>query len=215
MSYSLARTHRTRTLAAREVAHNPYGPSVQASQYDLHLMQLAEHRLRLKQLQSGEAKAALKRELLPGYSAYLDGVLSASPGTPDDIITTLMVWSMDAGEWDQALVLAEYVLRHHLPLPDRFARTAGCLIAEDTAEAALRALSTGEHFPLSVLEDVCRLTAGEDMPDEVRAKLHLAIGRIRLHDAQASDSPDIVDLSKCIVDVGWHGCRSADCGRSS
>jgi len=202
MSASLARTHRTRTLAAREVAHNPYGPSVQTSQYELHLMQLAEHRLRLKQVQSGEAKAALKRELLPEYSAYLEGVLSAAPGTPDEIITTLMVWSMDAGEWEQALVLADYVLRHRLPLPDRFARTAGCLIAEEIAEAALHALSIAADFPLPVLTRTKDLTEAEDMPDEVCAKLHLARGRLLLRNAQAiGDVPDITALNTSIADL--------------
>jgi len=200
MATSLARTHRTRTLAAREVAHNPYGPSIQASQHDLHLMQLAEHRLRLKQVQSGEAKAALKREFLPEYDAYLAGVLESAPGTPDEIITTLMVWCMDAGDWDKALMLAEYVLRHRLPLPDRFARTAGCLVAEETAEAALRALSTDAGFPLPVLVRASEITAGEDMPDEVRAKLHLASGRLLLRNAQAiGEAPDLTALRNSIT----------------
>jgi len=202
MATSLARAHRIRTLAAREVAYNPYGPSVSASQYELHLMQLAEHRLRLKQLQSGEAKAALKRELLPEYNAYLLGVLEAAPGTPDDVLATLMVWSMDAGEWSHALILADYVLRHRLPLPDRFKRTAGCLIAEEIAEAALRALSSHADFPLPVLARTKELTQAEDMPDEVRAKLYLASGRLLLRNAQRTgEHPDITATNNSIADL--------------
>jgi len=191
MTTSLARSHRTRTLSAREVAHNPYGPSTSASQYDLHLMLLAEHRQRLKQVQSGEAKAALKRSLLPDYSAYLAGVIEADPGTQDEVLTTLMVWHMDAGEWEMALVLAGYVLRHHLPLPDRFARTAGCLIAEEIAEAALHALASDADFPLPVLVRARDLTDPHDMPDEVRAKLYLATGRtlLRATEADAGNGP--------------------------
>jgi len=213
MIASLARTHRIRTLAASQVAHNPYGPSTEVSQYELHLMQLAEHRLRLKQVQSGEAKAALKRELLPEYSAYIEGVLKADPGTPDEVLATLMVWSMDASHWEPALTLAEYVLRHRLPLPDRFARTAGCLIAEEIAEAALRALATDTDFRLSVVERAKYLTEAEDMPDEVRAKLHLATARLLLRDAQANaDSPNITAIKSGIADLKRAIALHSACG---
>src|SRR5690606_27017704 len=45
-------------------------------------------------------------------------------------------------------------------------------------EAALKALKAGGTFDIGVLAEADRLTAGHDMPDEVRAKLMLAIGRV-------------------------------------
>lgn len=42
------------------------------------LMQLAEHRRRLKQIQSIERKIEVKRQLLPEYAAYIQGFWKAT-----------------------------------------------------------------------------------------------------------------------------------------
>ena len=65
-------------------------------------------------------------------------------------------------------------------MPDRFERTTGTLIAEEIAEAALKAHKAGDTFDLSILEHAARITAEQDMPDQARAKLHLAIGKAKL-----------------------------------
>lgn len=69
------------------------------------------------------------------------------------------------------------MLKHNLQMPDRFSRTVGCVLAEEIAEAALSAQKTGQPFDAAVLADTAALTAEQDMPDEVRAKLHLALAR--------------------------------------
>ena len=54
-----------------------------ATNYELHLAQLLQDKLRLKQVQSNEGKAQLKAELLPTYVPYVEGVLAAGIDAPD------------------------------------------------------------------------------------------------------------------------------------
>ena len=148
--------------------------------YEQQLLQLNQDRLRLKQVQSEQGKAELKRLLIPAYAPYIEGVLSAGNGAQDDVLTTLMVWCIDAGEFADALTIGAYVLKHSLKMPDRFERTTGCLLAEEVANAALKAQKADGEFPLFVLEQAQHITAEQDMPDQVRAKLLLAIGKALL-----------------------------------
>jgi len=178
MALSLAQRHRLRVLAELEAAAaSPLTSMAGATAYELQLAQLLQDRLRLKNIEGNERKAALKIELLPTYEPYIEGVLAGGNGAQDEVMTTLMVWSIDAGAFPHALKIAGYVLKHNLIMPDRFARSTGCLIAEEVAEAALKAQKAGGAFDLQTLLDTEELTRERDMPDEARAKLHLAIGR--------------------------------------
>lgn len=150
--------------------------------YELMLAKLQQDQLRLKQVQSQQGKAALKIELLPDYAPYVDGVLSAGQGAQDDVLLTIMVWRFDAGDFAGGLDIADYVLRHGLKTPDRFSRTTGCLVAEEVATTALIAQKAGESFPKDILTRTAELTEEQDMPDEARAKLMLALGRATLED---------------------------------
>ncbi|KHO66660.1 phage terminase small subunit [Pseudomonas flexibilis] len=170
-----------RKRAAQEAAAAAPATSMAgATSYELQLAQLHQDRHRLKQIQSTEGKIELKRQLVPHYAPYIDGVLSAGVGAQDEVLATLMVWCFDIGDWHSALPLARYVLEHKLPMPDRFARTPGTLVAEEIAEAALKALKLGQPFELAVLEQTEELTREQDMPDQARAKLHLALARVLL-----------------------------------
>lgn len=108
------------------------------------------------------------------------GVIEAGNGAQDEVLTTVMIWRFDAGDWAGGLDLAAYVLQHGLKMPDRFERSTGCIVAEEIAEAALKAQKTGEAFPIDILTRTAELTAEEDMPDEARAKLMLALGKATL-----------------------------------
>lgn len=166
----------TAAIAAAAVA-GPTQTMEGANAYELQLAKLLQDRLRLQQVQSNEGKAELKRQLLPEYAPYVEGVLSAGNGAQDEVLTTVMVWRIDAGDFEGALAIAAYVLKHGLVMPDRFERTTGCLIAEEVAEAANKALKAGQPFDLRLISETFDLTAEQDMPDEVRAKLHLALAR--------------------------------------
>lgn len=148
-----------------------------ASGYELMLVKLATDRARLSDVQSAQRKAEVKRELLPDYADYVAGVLEGGRGAQDDVLATVLVWRIDAGDYAGALDIARYAVAHKLKLPDQFARELPVALAEEFADAALKALQQpGGTFSASLLADVAALTDGEDMPDQVRAKLLKAYG---------------------------------------
>ncbi len=148
--------------------------------YEQQLFRLENDKRRLKRIESVKAKVELKKELLPAYEGWLEGVLKADSGQADEIVTTCMIWHIDAGNYGTALPLAEYVIRHGIPLPDHYERGAACLIVDEIADAALSHFKIGDTasapVSLDILLRIERLTDGLDMPDEARAKLYKAIG---------------------------------------
>jgi hypothetical protein len=178
MALSLAQRHRLKALASQEAAAaSPAVSMAGGTAYEMQLAQLLQDRLRLKQIQSNEGKAALKLQLLPAYVPYIDGVLATGNGAQDEVLTTIMIWRVDASDYTGALDIAAYVLQHNLLMPDRFERTTGCLIAEEIAECALISQKASGGFDLAILHRTMELTADQDMPDQVKAKLYLATGR--------------------------------------
>lgn len=162
-----------------------------ASVYELMLAKLATDRRRLKEVQSIERKAAVKREVLPEYDAYVAGALAGGRGAQDDVLVTVMVWRIDVGDYAGALAIAVYALEHRLTLPDQYERKLATVIAEEFAEAALIALKAeGGKFDVDQLLQVSTLTDAADMPDQVRAKLYKAIG-YALQDDPAAALPHL------------------------
>lgn len=49
----------------------------------------------LKAIYSKELKAAKKRELLPFWLPWVNGVLEQGKGAQDDILMTVMLWRLD------------------------------------------------------------------------------------------------------------------------
>lgn len=186
---SLARRHRqamlaaTATLVATPAGEQLTGPA--GSEYELLKARLGVDLRRLKDVQSIERKVALKRELAPAYGPWVKGKLDADAGGDDVIVTHMLIWAIDVGEFPDAIEIARYVLKHKLPLPERFDRTAATLIVEEIAEAALKRLGQGETFDLDILHQVENLAEGEDIFDQVRAKLEKAIG---LHSAREAEA---------------------------
>jgi hypothetical protein len=208
MALSLAQAHQRRIRAAMEAANaSPLQSMAGATAYEHQLNQLLQDRLRLKQVQSNQGKAELKRQLLPDYVPYVQGVLAAGKGAQDEVMTTVMIWRIDAADYSGALDIADYVLTHKLLMPDRFERTTGCLVAEEIATAALKAQKTGESFDRQILQRTRRMTDDQDMPDEARAKLYLALGRAMLVgiDADTPGAPGQlqagIDLLKRAIDL--------------
>ena len=181
MALTLAQRNQLRKRAAQEAAATaPAALMDGLTSYELMLAKLQQDQLRLKQVQSQQNKAKVKAELLPDYAPYVEGVLAAGQGAQDDVMAYVMVWRFDAGDYAGGLDIAEYVLRHNLHTPNRFNRTTGCLVAEEVAQAALTVQKSGGVFPHDILTRTAALTAEQDMPDEARAKLSLALGRSTL-----------------------------------
>ncbi|EML8065909.1 TPA: terminase endonuclease subunit [Pseudomonas aeruginosa] len=194
---NLCRRHYQRVTAAQAAAEaaGPTQTMAGLTAYELQLAQLIQDRARLKGIQSTEGKIELKRQLLPAYEPYVEGVLSAGQGAQDEVLVTVMLWRIDAGDFTGGLDVAAYVFKHGLVMPDRFNRTVGCLVAEEVAEGAIKALKAGQPFDIAVLLRAAELTAEQDMPDEVRAKLFLALARATLTglDADNPGKPGQVD----------------------
>lgn len=173
-----AKAHRMRVEAQQQSQHAAEGkPSrATANQYELMLVQLHEHKKQLKAIQSLTKKIDLKRQLMPDYGPYLDGILAADNGQQDEVLMTLLVWAIDTGTWHVAIELAAYALRHGLAMPDNYKRTTACLIAEEAADNAIKEIRAEQPFEADTLQRIMLLTAEHDMPDEVRAKLHKALG---------------------------------------
>lgn len=172
---NLIRKHRQRVLAAKKEQEQGGVDTKAANLYELMLMQLAEHRRRLKQVQSMERKAEVKQQFLPEYQGYVDGVLQGDSGRQDDVLMTVMLWHIDAGNIAEALRLGEYAIRHQLQTPDRYERTTATLLAEEVADLALRRAGTEQAVPAEWLHRTQQLTEDQDMYDQVRAKLHKAL----------------------------------------
>lgn len=172
---SPARKHFQRTSAASSQAAEATGPR-DANGYELMLMKLAQDKRRLHDIQSMEKKAEVKRELLPEYEPWVDGVLKGEQGVQDHVLMTVMVWRIDAGDYVGALEIARYAIKHKLSMPDQYKRTTACLIAEEMADMAIKAHDGGIAINAEPLQQAAEITAEEDMPDEVRAKLYKAIG---------------------------------------
>lgn len=192
---SPARKHWLRANAAVQAAEAEQHQPQTGDAYQLMKVTLVEDRRRLHDVQSVERKVELKRELLPQYQEYVEGVLEAGLGAQDDVLTTIMVWHLDVGNLQQALAIGEYVLKHQLDAPDSFQRSPAAILVEDSAEAVLRKGIKPEwnqgaiknrtesnddkaalEADLYLLTRVDQLTAEHDMHDQVRAKLCKARG---------------------------------------
>ncbi|WP_413164117.1 phage terminase small subunit [Aeromonas salmonicida] len=179
-----ARRHRERALAALQGAASPQFDQARANAYELQLMQLAEHRRTLQSIQSIERKIDAKRTMLPVYKPWIDGLLAADRGGQDDVLVTVMLWTLDTGDLEGALPMASYVLRHGLSTPDRFERTAATMIAEEVADTAIKQQEAGVGPSTSLLGQYMARLHGCDIFDQVRAKLHKAVGRACLADGR-------------------------------
>jgi len=135
---------------------------------DLMRAKLATDQMRLKDTRSIARKIEIKREVLPDYADYVQAVLGADAGGQDDVLVTVMVWMIDAGEWHAALDIAAYAIRHGLQMPATFERTLPATVAEGFADAA--------GVDADMLAVVIDLTGPFDMVDQIKAKLHKAYG---------------------------------------
>jgi hypothetical protein len=189
MSLSPARRHVMR-VQAEESARLGGSPSRHLSGYNLMLLQLEEDQRRLKGIQSTEKKGEVKRGLLPRYAPWVAGALANGKGVQDDVLMTVMIWRIDAGDYDGALDIAAYALRFALVMPKRYARKTACAIVEEIADAAAKAYAAKQPVDVTILQRTLDLTETEDMPDEVRAKLHKILGYCRRDNNQPAQAYD-------------------------
>ena len=193
-----ARAHRQRVLAAMRGEKDDVLDARAETQYELMLMQLAEHRRRLKQIQSIERKIEVKRQFLPEYEAYVQGVLQSNSGRQDDVLMTVLVWYIDTGDIAKALSVADYALRHDMQTPDRYERSTACLVAEEIADTALKLMDSENAVSAELLGKTIALTEEQDMFDQVRARLLKAYG---LSLTKAGNQPAAIEPLKRALEL--------------
>ncbi len=189
MRQTLAQRHRMHHLvlaqAALSATADVHGNTV-GTAYELQQAQMHQHRLRLKDLQSVEKKIEAKRVILPEYDAYVDGVLAARPGTQDDVIATVLVWHIDAGNYARGLEIAEYAMASDIKPPDTYQRTLPTIVQDEVAEAILAGKLKGQAA-LEVAAKAMALTENADTPDQAKSKLYKAAGWAILGKTASSD----------------------------
>lgn len=175
---SICRQDTVTKLAAKGAIASAANPLLPNNQYTLMLNLLAQFRRRLKDIKSNAAKEQVKRdELLPELKPYVNGVLEADTGQQDDVVVYYMVWSLDAGDINECLRIADYATRHCLAMPEQFARDIWDWLAEEIAIRTIKASEIGEPLDHSAFT-VWSLVKDADLMDEVQAKLQKAMGLV-------------------------------------
>ena len=200
---SLARQHfQKHSAKAAAVSAAEFGTMQEQSFYELQLAQLNNDRHRLKQIQSTEAKIQLKKALVPTYLPYVDGIIEANKSVQDVVFMTVLVWCIDTEHYAKALEMAEFALTHNMIMPDRFERKTATLVTEEIANAFLKKLKTNTDIDIEVLQQLEQLALQTefeeklpDMPDQVKAKLLVALGKATIKQIQSKDEPSQSDIA--------------------
>lgn len=164
------------------------------------VIQLEADRRRLKEIKATERKVDAKRLMLPSYTGWRDGVLAAPAadlGALAPVFTTIMAWTIDAGDYLAALPMVEYAVVNKLDMPAGFDRNPITFAIDQIADAAIHAYDLGgdaaadfEAAALPMLQDLVE-DHDIDLHDEVEAKLQKAIGHAILAGARADDEADL------------------------
>lgn len=155
---------------AKACGSNPHG-GPQGSEYQLLLGVLAEHKRKLSTISSIEAKAVYKAQAVQQFDGWIDGVLQSGTGEPDEILSTMLTWNADAGNYQRALDIAAYSIKHELAMPDEFNRNIAEFLMDVFSEKAEKSkLGTIEEAKVW-LGEVIELTQGLDCLDQPKAKI--------------------------------------------
>lgn len=175
---SFMRKNRERIMAekaAKTAAENGEVDMASQPESQLMLAKLGRDKNQLSKIESRVSKNLKKAEFLADYDAYIDGAIAADEGIQDDVISTLMLWHIDCKNVDRALEIAEYVFKHDIKMPEQFTRPTATVVIEQLSDLAL---IESDHVTLDQLQALLQLVKVYelDMLDEVRAKLHKALG---------------------------------------
>ncbi len=165
----------------------PDPESASGQEYAVLRAVLHDNLRKLQDVESHEARIPMKRDFMTEFAPWIAGFLEADQPVQDEILMTNLVWAIDCSEFDLALMLGRFALKHGLALPERYSRTTACFLREDIAEVALAQPDTVPH---DVLVEIDQLTFGADMPDAAKAKLDKALGRSWLAKAEDFDPSD-------------------------
>lgn len=174
-------------IAASATPAAPDAKTESGQEYAALKVRLDDQLRQLADVDSHEARQPMKAQFAAGYLDWLRGIVEADQPVQDEILLTNMVWAIDYGNFPLAVWLGAFALKHGLQMPERYKRSVACFLREDIAEAAI---ADPEAVDLELLAAIDELTAGADMPDPAKAKLHKALGRAWRVKADAFDAAD-------------------------
>ncbi|MFZ2843388.1 phage terminase small subunit [Psychrobacter sp.] len=202
---SPARQHKQKILAAQAaMSMSSDDEVVRGSAYELMLEQMGQQKRDLKSIKSMVAKNEAKAAMLPEWTGYIDGVLTADTGASDSIIGQLLIWSIDVAEYDQAISIGAYMLKHDIALPEQFERDTVDAFAEELADAWIK--NDEPSIKLVHLKQAHELVIDYELFDEVRAKLLRALGEAS-YEAGAKYETSINYLDAAVTLNPRVGCK--------
>jgi len=173
---SLAAKHFQKYSAAAETSEAENGIDPKRTNYELLLGKLALDRKRLKQIKSVEKKIETKSEIVSDYDDYLNGVIQSDAGIEDIVLTTLMLWNIDAGNFDRATELAEYAIVHGLAMPPHIERATVNVYVEEMVDQLLKLSPDELQAHGEIIKTVMQHKEDSDQMDQVSAKAHKLAG---------------------------------------
>ncbi|MCR8956268.1 phage terminase small subunit [Variovorax sp. S2] len=223
---SPAQRHRARILQEQSQQASPYGTELTGDAYGLMRVKLSQDKSRIGQVQSHERRAELKAKLLPEYFDWIETAITKGTGAQDQVLTTIMVWAFDAGVYELGLQIAEYVIRHRMPMADDYKRSPAAIVIDELSNAYLkgqwapralqvdadgtRQLATvdaaadpaaARAHAAALLIEADKLTESQDAPDQARAKLQKAIAYAALGKVQTAEDPDLTAIEPAALQV--------------
>ena len=96
-------------------------------------LRLFNHMNQLKDTKSTQEKIAKKKEWLPEYLGYIDGCLAVSPSAQNTTLVTLMVWAVDASEYELAVRIADFAILNDMVMPEGHIRGIAEFVTEQCA----------------------------------------------------------------------------------
>ena len=187
MSY--ARRHFEKTTAEIAAAEAGGADLGSLSAYQRLLKNLHDDKVLLKSVSSIADKVHIKKQALPAYQEWIDGITAAGTVQADDrIAATVIVWMIDCGLLDEAMPLADVLIHSGLESADEYSRSMPEIIVEQMAnqiesgsEISAESLKTLIEWATAKKEDGLHEI---NLADVIRAKLLKAAGE----KAEAADN---------------------------
>lgn len=179
MSY--ARRHFEKTTAEIAAAEAGGADLGSLSAYQRLLKSLHDDKVLLKSVSSIADKVHIKKQALPAYQEWIDGIITAGTVQADDrIAATVIVWMIDCGLLDEAMPLADVLIHSGLESADEYSRSMPEIIVEQMADQ----IESGSEISAENLKTLIEwaMAKKEDglheinLADVIRAKLLKAAG---------------------------------------
>jgi hypothetical protein len=132
----------------------------------------------IETVRSRARRVEVKRKCLTQYQEWLEvyrvADLARVSVNHRSMYIWLLLWHIDVGQWERALVLAEPALKAKLTAPEGFNRSLIEMVVEEISKGVLGE-EQPEHYG-ALLMTLLEWSQGYDLHDFIRAKLYKACG---------------------------------------